>query len=128
MKRKPVLIGVVLVGLLIVLLIVMILSKSKSPYIKGVYTTNLILNDNVVTIEVKIDKSGIADIRMLDLDDDVSVMYPLIESTFEDLASQICKNQSLENITYPDDSKYTAMILLDAIESALEKAKGNTEE
>ena len=53
-------------------------------------------------------------------------MYPLIQPSFEDLADQIIKNQSLEGITYADDSKYTSMILLDAITSSLNKALENT--
>ncbi len=52
-------------------------------------------------------------------------MYPLIQPSFEDLADQIIKNQSLEGVTYPDDSKYTSMILLDAITSSLNKALEN---
>ncbi|MDE7199971.1 MAG: hypothetical protein K2O15_13975, partial [Lachnospiraceae bacterium] len=52
-------------------------------------------------------------------------MYPLIQPSFEDLADQIIKNQRLEGITYPDDSKYTSMILLDAITTSLEKAYEN---
>ena len=52
-------------------------------------------------------------------------MYPLIQPSFEDLADQIIKNQSLEGITYADESKYTSMILLDAITSSLNKALEN---
>lgn len=59
-------------------------------------------------------------------------MYPLIEPAFEDLASQICENQSLDGITYSDDNKYTSMVLLDAIKASLKKAEaaaiGNTAE
>lgn len=129
--------------LFIVLLIIMFLPKEEkketmstvtqtttNSYVPGVYTTSLILNDNVVEIEVTVDEKNINSIRLINLDEAVATMYPLIQPSFEDLANQIITNQSLENITYPDDSKYTSMILLDAITTSLNKAlenEGDTE-
>ena len=130
--------------LFIVLLIIMFLPKEEkretmstvtqttvNTYIPGVYTTSLILNDNVVEIEVTVDEKNINSIRLINLDEAVATMYPLIQPSFEDLADQIITNQSLEGITYPDDSKYTSMILLDAITASLNKAlenEGDTDE
>lgn len=98
---------------------------TTNSYVPGVYTTSLILNDNVVEIEVTVDEKNINSIRLINLDEAVATMYPLIQPSFEDLANQIISSQSLENITYPDDSKYTSMILLDAITSSLNKALEN---
>lgn len=124
--------------LFIVLLIIMFLPKEEkketmssvtqtttNSYVPGVYTTSLILNDNVVEIEVTVDEKNINSIRLINLDEAVATMYPLIQPSFEDLADQIITSQSLEGITYPDDSKYTSMILLDAITSSLNKALEN---
>ena len=124
--------------LFIVLLIIMFLPKDEkketmstvtqtttNSYVPGVYTTSLILNDNVVEIEVTVDEKNINSIRLINLDEAVATMYPLIQPSFEDLANQIITNQSLENISYPDDSKYTSMILLDAITTSLNKALEN---
>lgn len=127
--------------LFIILLIIMFLPKdekaqkqetmstitqnTQDTYVPGVYTTSLILNDNVVEIEVTVDEKNINAIRLVNLDEAVTTMYPLIQPSFEDLADQIIKNQSLEGVTYPDDSKYTSMILLDAISSSLNKALEN---
>lgn len=130
--------------LFIVLLIIMFLPKEEkkaamstvtqttaNTYIPGVYTTSLILNDNVVEIEVTVDEKNINSIRLINLDEAVATMYPLIQPSFEDLAEQIITNQSLEGVTYSDDSKYTSMILLDAITASLNKAlenEGDTDE
>ncbi|MCM1388609.1 MAG: hypothetical protein NC231_14875, partial [Bacillus sp. (in: Bacteria)] len=121
--------------LLIILLIIMFLPKdekkesvptmtqtSTNSYVPGIYTTSLILNDNVVEIEVTVDEKNINSIRLVNLDEAVTTMYPLIQPSFEDLANQIITNQSLDGITYSDDSKYTSMILLNAITASLEKA------
>ena len=121
--------------LFIILLIIMFLPKeekketmstvmqtTENSYVPGVYTTSLILNDNVVEIEVTVDEKNINAIRLVNLDEAVTTMYPLIQPSFEDLANQIIQNQSLDGITYSDDSKYTSMILLNAITASLEKA------
>ena len=123
--------------LFIILLIIMFLPKKDkgsentaptitqtemNSYVPGVYTTSLILNDNVVEIEVTVDEENINSIRLVNLDEAVTTMYPLIQPSFEDLAGQIVQNQSLEGVTYADDSKYTSMILLNAITASLEKA------
>lgn len=129
--------------LFIVLLIIMFLPKEEkketmatvtqttaNTYIPGVYTTSLVLNDNIVEIEVTVDEKNINSIRLINLDEAVATMYPLIQPSFEDLANQIITNQSLEGITYSDESKYTSMILLDAITTSLNKAlenEGDTE-
>ena len=122
-----------LLGLLfIILLIIMFVPKDKkdnasvetpsASYVPGIYTTSLILNDNAVDVEVTVDETNINDIRIVNLDDAVATMFPLLEPSLDDLASQILKNQSLESITYADDNKYTSMVLLNAIKTSLEKA------
>ena len=50
-------------------------------------------------------------------------MYPLMEPALDALSSQIYAAQSTENITYEEENKYTSLMLLDAIDKALEKAR-----
>ena len=50
-------------------------------------------------------------------------MFPLMEPALESLASQIYVNQSLDDIQYSEENKYTSMMLLDAIQTALKKAE-----
>ncbi len=118
--------------LLIIMLIIMFVPKDKktdstpetesATYVPGIYTTSLIINDNVVDVEVTVDEKNINDIRIVNLDEAVTTMFPLIEPAFDNLANQICESQSLENITYADDNKYTSMVLMDAIKASLNKA------
>jgi len=50
-------------------------------------------------------------------------MYPLLRPTFDTLTTQILEKQSLEDISYHQDSKYTSLVLLEAIAKSLEKAQ-----
>lgn len=123
----------VLLGILfIILLILMFLPKNKentktheaasATYVPGVYTASLMLNNHAVDIQVVVDENNINSIQLVNLDEAVTTMYPLIEPAFEEIIDQIYEGQSLENITYSDDNKYTSSILLEAIGDSLEKA------
>lgn len=98
-------------------------SHSVSFYKPGVYTSSISLNDNNFDVEVTVDTDRIKAIRMVNLSESTTAMFPLMEPTLDSLASQICAAQSLENIDYSDESKYTSLLLLNAISEALEKAK-----
>lgn len=98
-------------------------SVTDANYIPGVYSTSISLGNQTVDIEVMVDANNINSIELVNLSEDVETLFPLVEPSLEDLASQIIANQSLDNITYSDDSKYTSLVLLEAIELSLEKAK-----
>ncbi len=97
-------------------------ASGTSLYIPGIYNTELVLNDQIINVEVIVDRSQITSIKLVNLSEAVSTMYPLLQPTFEYLTNQICENQSLENVSYSQESKYTSLVLLEAIRKALEKA------
>lgn len=118
--------------LLIILLAFMFFPKQeKTPnsnpkYIPGIYTSTVTLNNTNLEIEVVVDSSHINAIRFTNLDESVATMYPLVQPTIESIAEQIYDTQSLENITYSEDSPYTSQVILNAIEDALKKAEDSS--
>ena len=92
-------------------------------YIDGVYTSPIQLNDNTVDIEVVVEENHITSITLVNMDETTASMYPLTQPALDNLTQQIYEKQSLENISYGDDNQYTSMVLLNAIESALNKAR-----
>lgn len=125
--------------LFVILLIVMFLPDKKAPaaptpdtesketasnslYIPGIYTTELVLGDQNINVEVIVDANTITSIRMVNLNDAVTTMYPLLEPTFESICEQVYTLQSLENITYSAENKYTSLVLLEVIRNSLDKA------
>lgn len=99
------------------------MATNEKAYIPGVYTTALSLGNDQVEIEVCVDESHINSIRLLNLSEAVTTMYPLIGPSFESLASQVQNAQSLEGITFEDENRYTYTVLLNAIDLTLEKAR-----
>ncbi|MFQ6809510.1 MAG: hypothetical protein ACLRTF_10725 [Blautia sp.] len=92
-------------------------------YHAGVYTSPITLNDNTFDVEVTVDENHINSISLVDLSETATAMYPLMEPALDALSSQIYAAQSTENITYEEENKYTSLMLLDAIDKALEKAR-----
>lgn len=124
----------VLLGiLLVVLLLVVFLPKKESKgesvatmqYSPGVYTSSVMLNDTAVDVQVTVDENHINSISLVNLDDAVETMYPLVKPAMEELSKQIIDKQSLEGVTYSESNQYTSIVLLNAIENALKKASGD---
>ena len=116
--------------LLILLLIFMFLPDDKTDgqteetmrYVAGVYTSSIQLNDNAIDVEVAVDANHINSISLINLDETTAAMYPLMQPALDNLTQQIYEKQSLDDISYGEDTQYTSTVLLNAIRSALEKA------
>lgn len=98
-------------------------TSSAAIYVPGVYTSSVVLNNSTIEVEAVVDENNINSIRLINTSEMVTTMYPLVEPSFDDIVEQIYEKQSVEDITYKDENKYTSMLLLDAIETALDKAK-----
>jgi len=98
-------------------------TDTSALYIPGTYTTAMVLNGSNVELSVTVDETAILSIELQNMDETVSVMYPLMEPALEDLASQIIEHQSIDNVQYSSDNLYTSTVLLNAIASSLNEAK-----
>jgi len=97
-------------------------SSPASGYVPGVYTASLALSSQSFDVEVVVDETEIKSIRLVNLDEAVTTMYPLMQPALESLASQILEKQSTQDITYAENTKYTSYVLLQAVQTALGKA------
>jgi len=98
-------------------------TDTSSLYVPGTYTTAMVLNGSNVELAVTVDETAILSIELQNMDETVSVMYPLMEPALEDIASQIIEHQSIDAVEYSSDNLYTSTILLNAITSSLNQAK-----
>ena len=109
--------------LLILLLIFMFLPKESKKtaetmnYVAGVYTSTIQFNDNTIDVQVVVDESRIQSVSLVNLDETVTTMYPLMEPAVQEIASQVCEKQSTDNIAYSEDNPYTSMVILNAVKS-----------
>jgi len=99
------------------------ITNEEPVYIAGVYQSSVVLRNQVISVEVVVDKNNINSIHLIHTDDAITTMFPLFAPTMNELASQIIASQSVNDVTYSEENKYTAMVLLEAIKNALNKAK-----
>lgn len=102
-----------------------VLSGQTAKYVPGIYASSITLNDNTFDLTVTVDENRIKSINLVNLSETTAAMYPLMEPVLENLTLQIYENQSTENLTFDDDNLYTATLLLNAINKALNTAKVN---
>lgn len=98
-------------------------TETSALYYPGVYTSTMELNDTTIHLELVCDSNHINSVRLINLDEAVETMYPLLNPALEDLELQLSKNVPLEELEFTEGSTYTQTLLVEAIERTLEKAE-----
>ncbi|MDF2887477.1 MAG: hypothetical protein K0R23_1862 [Lacrimispora sp.] len=133
LRMKEIIYTAIFVGLgilLITLFLVMFRPKkdtiptSGDPvlYVPGVYSSAITLNSQDINVEITVDSKKITSVTLVPLTEAVTTMYPLMQPAMDNLSPQILKNQSIKNISYSSESRYTSGVLLKAVDQALTKA------
>ena len=68
------------------------------------------------------DENHINSVRLVNITETVTTMFPLVEPAFDSIAGQIYEGVELSNITYDQESRYTSLALIQAIQASLDKA------
>lgn len=98
-------------------------SATDNTYIPGIYTTELILGSETANVEVIVSDHAITSVSLADPSETLTTMYPLLEPTMESLNDQLCEMQDPGQVTYSAETRYTSLVLLEAVKASLEKAK-----
>lgn len=133
LRMKRIIVTAVAVALILILAVVLtiLLKPRDTPrretaaptmYVPGVYTSSVRISDAALDIQVVVDENNINSISLINLDESMETMYPLIRPALDDLEAQIVSAQSLDDLSYSENNQYTSIVLLNAIRDALEKA------
>ena len=98
-------------------------APTSARYYPGVYTTTMEMNDTTIHLELVCDADHINSVRLINLDEAVETMYPLLTPALEDLELQLTLNVPVEELKLTEGSTYTQTLLVQAIELTLEKAE-----
>ena len=98
-------------------------ADADNTYIPGIYTTELILGSETANVEVIVNDHAITSVSLADPSETLTTMYPLLEPTMESLNDQLCEMQDPSQVTYSAETRYTSLVLLEAVKASLEKAK-----
>lgn len=115
--------------LLILLLIVMFLPSDKeektgevSHYKSGVYTSEIKLGNNSLNLEIVVDSEQIKSVSLVNLEDSITTMYPLVQPSVSYLEEELIKGVAPDDITLTEKGKYTQTLLIEGIKTALSHA------
>lgn len=97
-------------------------TTAQNIYVPGIYSSTLLLGTAHVELQVAVDKDHINSITLTNLDESVTTLYPLMSPTLSELSAVILSEQSIENVSYGEENRYTSMLLMQAISAALDKA------
>jgi cbb3-type cytochrome oxidase subunit 3 len=119
-------------GILLILLLIFmfwpdkkdeVASNSSALYIPGKYTSSIALNDTAINLEVVLDEDHINSVRIMNIDETITTMFPLVEPSLELIKEQLYKDVPIDQLELKEDSKYTQTLLIEAIKMAIDKAK-----
>ena len=95
---------------------------TTDTYVPGIYSSTLQLGSSTVELQITVDKNHINSINMTNIDESITTLYPLMRPTLSELSAVILAEQSIDNISYNDENRYTSMLLMQAITQTLDKA------
>ena len=98
--------------------------EKEACYVPGTYSSEIILHNSPVSVQVTVSSNTITDISLLNMGETQEVFYPLFQQSLNELSSEIIEMQSTD-IALEKDKEVTGGILLKAVNSALEKATSN---
>ena len=99
-------------------------TQTSAPlYYPGIYTTTMEVNDTTIHLELVCDENHINSVRLINLDEAVETMYPLLTPALEDLELQLSLDVPLEELEFTEGSTYTQTLLVEAIAQAIDKAE-----
>ena len=97
----------------------------NTRYTPGTYSSPLILGENTLSVIVTVDDCQITDVSFQQMDETITTMYPLLESSLEDINTQLHYISSVDDIIPSGDSTYTTKLIIDSIKNALKEAVVN---
>lgn len=119
-----------LLGIILIIVLIYMFMPGNSgdteptiQYNPGIYTSSVILNDQVVGVNVTIYDNEIQSINFKDLDPDLSMMYPLLEETMTNINSHMEKKGDIKEVKPNDGAVETTAYIMNAVSSALTKAE-----
>ncbi len=120
----------VALGILLILLLVVMFLPSKdeakegdlSQYKSGVYTSEIKLGSSSLNLEVIVDSERIKSVSLVNLEDSVTTMYPLVKPSVSYLEEELKQGVAPDDIELTEKGKYTQTLLIEGIKNALSNA------
>ena len=138
LKRRQLLLCAILLIIAVVIVLAVSIGRKRNSgdnitledarYTPGLYHSDIQLSEYTLNLELAVDRDCIKSVNITNLDEEILSMYPLIEPSLQAVSEQLIGGVAIDAVTISEDSKFTQMMLIEAIGSMLEKATLPTEE
>ncbi len=121
----------VILGILLILLLVFMFlhnsedEETNASYVPGTYSSSLTVGSMPMEVSVKVDSERIVDVSLSPVGDTIETVYPQLKVSIDSIRTQIIDTQNPDDVYMTSDSQYTYAVLMDAIKTALDKAKAS---
>lgn len=118
----------VILGMILILLFILMFfqksakEKEQAKYRPGIYTSTLTLGDSTLNVEVTVDENHIKQVNLVNVDESITTMYPLLTPTLEEINEKLSTTDNLEELT-SSKNQYTNILLIQSIKNAAKKAE-----
>ena len=92
-------------------------------YDAGIYTKEIEIGDSTVNLELALDENQVKSLELVNLEESVETMYPLMKPTVEKLSEELAAGTDIKKIELSEDAKYTEKMLVESVETMLEEHK-----
>ena len=96
--------------------------EENSKYIPGIYTSTLTLGDSTLNVEVTVDETHIRHVNLVNIDESITTMYPLLTPTLENINDKLSTTDNLDDLG-TSQNQYTNILLIQSIKNAAKKAE-----
>lgn len=98
-------------------------SDAGHMYRPGTYSSTFTLGENELSLSIRVTENAVTSIEITNLSEAVTTMYPLVEPSLQNISGQLQNGIEISEITISENSRYTELLLLNAIDAALAPAR-----
>ena len=88
---------------------------TEEIYEAGVYTKELKLGDSSVNLQLTLDEGHVKSLEIVNLEESVETMYPLMKPTVEKISEQLTAGKGMDEIVLSEDAQYTEKMLVESV-------------
>lgn len=97
-------------------------TEAVITYQPGVYSSLLNIGGSCVELQTTVNEHAVTHIDVVNADETVTAMYPLVQPSVDAINEQLSITGSLEDVTYSSENQYTTVLLLDSAKQAAASA------
>lgn len=101
--------------------------QAEQEYEAGVYTKEIRIGDAMINLQLSLDENNVKSIELVNLDESVETMYPLMAPTVEKISEQLAAGRSMEEIVGSEDAQYTEKLIVETVSAMMEEHRKQEE-